>query len=235
MEAIVLAGGFGTRLRSVVADVPKPMAPIAGRPFLEILLRSLSRKGFKSVVFSIGYMGEKIKDHFGDSFAGMRLNYVTEKAPLGTGGAIRLAMEACATDGPIFVFNGDTFLDIEAQEAADFWRRDRTPVIIAHHVEDASRFGRLGVQDGRIVAFIEKGEAVPGWINAGVYLFDRGILDCFQSGERFSIEHDFLAPFALELRPRVFETDGLFIDIGVPEEYQRAQAIFLNRFSEGDA
>ena len=107
MEAIVLAGGFGTRLRQVVADVPKPMAPIADRPFLEILLGSLARKGFSQVVLSLGFMAEKISDHFGARFAGMDIAYVVEETPLGTGGAIRLALDACTQDH-VFVFNGDT-------------------------------------------------------------------------------------------------------------------------------
>src|SRR5437660_613655 len=98
MEAIVLAGGLGIRLRGVVPDLPKPMAPIAGRPFLEILLASLSRKGLARVVLSVGFMAEKISTYFGDRFGNLELVYVIESQPLGTGGAVRLAMQTCVTD-----------------------------------------------------------------------------------------------------------------------------------------
>ncbi len=116
MEAIVLAGGFGTRLRQVVPDLPKPMAPIAGRPFLEILLLSLYQKGFSRVVLSLGFMAEKIIAHFGDRYVGMDLVYAVEHHPLGTGGAIRVALAQCASDH-VFVFNGDTYLDLEVKTA----------------------------------------------------------------------------------------------------------------------
>ena len=105
MEAIVLAGGFGTRLRPIVTDVPKPMAPIAGRPFLEILLKALARRGCQRVILSLGFMAERISSHFGGWYAGMEVVYAVEDRPLGTGGGVRLAMEQMATDH-IFVFNG---------------------------------------------------------------------------------------------------------------------------------
>ena len=112
MEAIVLAGGFGTRLKSVVFDLPKPMAPVAGKPFLERLLKSLAQKGFTRIVLALGYMAEKVIEHFGSRFEGMELVYEIESTPLGTGGAVRLALTQCLTDH-VFVFNGDTYLDLE--------------------------------------------------------------------------------------------------------------------------
>ena len=115
MEAILLAGGIGTRLRSVVPNLPKPMAPVAGRPFLEILLNSLAKKGFKRVVLSVGYMAEKVVSHFGYNFVGMELVYEIEETPLGTGGAVCKAIAQCNTDH-VFVFNGDTYLDLEVAE-----------------------------------------------------------------------------------------------------------------------
>ena len=115
MEAIILAGGFGTRLQSVVSDVPKPMATISGRPFLEILLKSLAEMGFSRVVLSLGYKAEMIRSHFGSNFLGQDLVYVEEKTPLGTGGATRLAATAC-TQSNMFVFNGDTFLELEIKK-----------------------------------------------------------------------------------------------------------------------
>lgn len=222
MEAIVLAGGLGTRLRKVVPNWPKPMAPVAGRPFLEILLRTLASKGFTRVVMSLGFMAEKISNHFGNRFAGMELDYVVEDRPLGTGGAVRLAMSHCKRDH-VFVLNGDTFLDLEADSIESNWSIRRNPIIVAREVPDTSRYGRLLVQDGLVKGFAEKGVAGPGLINAGCYLLDRTQLDSFVPNKSFSIENDFLA-HAVEMMPiEVFITKGHFIDIGVPDDYQRAQ------------
>ena len=132
MEAIVLAGGFGTRLRQVVTDVPKSMAPIAGRPFLEILLGSLARKGFQRIVLSLGFMAEKISDHFGTHFAGLELAYVVEETPLGTGGAVRLASTACTQDH-VFVLNGDTYVDLEADAELVEAARDCVDEMLSGH------------------------------------------------------------------------------------------------------
>jgi D-glycero-alpha-D-manno-heptose 1-phosphate guanylyltransferase len=115
MEAIVLAGGRGTRLQDVVPVLPKPMAPIAGRPFLEIVLCLLARKGFRRAVLSLGYMADKVVACFGDHFSGMDLIYEIEPRPLGTGGATRQALARCNADH-VFVFNGDTYLDLEVAE-----------------------------------------------------------------------------------------------------------------------
>ncbi|MGE4420710.1 MAG: nucleotidyltransferase family protein [Pseudodesulfovibrio sp.] len=224
MEAIVLAGGLGTRLRSVVPDLPKPMAPVAGRPFLEILIGSLAGKGFERVVLSLGYMAETVTGHFGNEYMGVRLDYVVEDEPLGTGGAARLAMERCLADH-VFVFNGDTFLDLEAGELEGMWRRDRRPIVVGREVPDTSRYGRLAVEDGRIKAFAKKGVAGPGLINAGCYVLPRDILAGFPPGCGFSIETDFFEPTVGRMAVDVFVTKGIFIDIGIPDDYSRAQEL----------
>ncbi|NNN25298.1 MULTISPECIES: nucleotidyltransferase family protein [Pseudomonas] len=227
-EAIVLAGGFGTRLREVVPDWPKPMAPVAGRPFLEILLGSLASKGFSRVVLSLGYMAEKISNHFGSRFAGMDLDYVVEDSPLGTGGAVRLAMTRCTRDH-VFVLNGDTFLDLEASAIDELWLARRNPLIVARQVTDTARFGRLLVQDDLVRGFTEKGVSGPGLINGGCYVFDRNQLDHFELNQPFSLEADFLANAVQTMPVNVFVTGGHFIDIGVPEDYQRAQTELAGR------
>jgi D-glycero-alpha-D-manno-heptose 1-phosphate guanylyltransferase len=227
MEAIVLAGGFGTRLRQVVADVPKPMAPIAGRPFLEILLGSLARKGFARVVLSLGFMAEKISDHFGARFAGMDIAYVVEDAPLGTGGAIRLALDACTQDH-VFVFNGDTYLDLEVQSLEQRWQAKRHQVVVGRHVPDTSRYGRLVVDGGRITCFAEKGISGPGLINAGCYVLAADALARFPLNQPFSIETDYLVPEVTSAIVDVFVTEGMFIDIGIPEDYARAQTLLVD-------
>lgn len=222
MEAIVLAGGFGTRLRQLVPALPKPMAPVAGRPFLEILLTSLALKGFRRVVLSLGYMSEKVVSHFGDHFAGMGLYYEIEPSPLGTGGAVRHALVRCNSDH-VFVFNGDTFLDLETSDVEAHWQMHHAPIIVAREVPDAARYGCLDTADGRVLGFSEKGVAGPGLINAGCYVLPTSILDRFTLGQPFSLETDFLAKAVGTQRFDLFVTNGHFIDIGVPEDYVRAQ------------
>lgn len=222
MEAIVLAGGFGTRLKQVVPDLPKPMAPVSGRPFLEILLASLARKGFRRVLLSLGYLADKVVDHFGDRFSGMDLVYEIEKTPLGTGGAVRQALTRC-TDDHVFVFNGDTFLDLEVKDVEAHWKKYHVPVIVARDVADTARYGRLETADGRVLGFSEKGTSGPGLINAGCYVLPADSLDGFVSGQPFSLETDYLANAVGERRFDLFVTNGHFIDIGVPEDYARAQ------------
>lgn len=223
MEAIVLAGGFGTRLRKVVPDVPKPMAPIGGRPFLEYVLVSLAKKGFRRVVLSLGYKADLVVAYFGDIFAGMELEYEVESSPLGTGGGVRQALRRCVSDH-VFVLNGDTFLDLEASAIEAHWCERRVPIIVAREVPDAARYGRLDVVDGRVCGFLEKGRVGPGLINAGCYVLPQNILDEFDTVVAFSLETDFLTHAVVRQRFDVFVTQGHFIDIGVPEDYARAQA-----------
>lgn len=222
MEAIILAGGFGTRLKDVVPDLPKPMASVAGRPFLEILLRLLADKGFSRVVLSLGYLANKVITHFGDNFAGIELVYEIELTPLGTGGAVRQAMSRCSTDH-VFVFNGDTFLDLEVKDVEVVWQKHRMPIIVACEVPDTTRYGCLNTDYGRVVGFTEKGVAGSGLINAGCYIFPISIFDDFSFKEPFSLEADFLAKVICKQRFDLFVSVGHFIDIGVPEDYARAQ------------
>lgn len=222
MEAIILAGGLGTRLRTVVADMPKPMAPIAGRPFLEILLNVLAGKGFKRVILSVGFMAEKVSSYFGSLHAGMDLIYVMEDQPLGTGGGVRLSLEQVVSDH-VFVFNGDTFLDLEIDQVEQQWQSRRHPIIVGRAVADTSRYGRLLVSDGVVQGFAGKDIAGPGLINAGCYVFKRQQLDDFPADQPFSLESDFLAPAVARGEFDVFVTAGKFIDIGVPEDFLRAQ------------
>lgn len=221
MEAIILAGGFGTRLQ-IVPNVPKPMAPVGGRPFMELLLASLARKGFRRVVLSLGYMAEKVVTHFGDCFHGMDLVYEIEQTPLGTGGAVRQAFAQCKTDS-VFVFNGDTYLDLEVTDVEAHWNSHLAPIIVARQVPDTARFGRLDTVGGQVVRFSEKGVVGPGLINAGCYVLPTDILDGFAPGTPFSLETDFLSKAVGARRFDLFVTNGYFIDIGVPEDYARAQ------------
>jgi D-glycero-alpha-D-manno-heptose 1-phosphate guanylyltransferase len=232
VDAIVLAGGFGTRLRSVVTDLPKPMAPVAGRPFLEHVLWGLSRQGVRRAVLSVGYLHEKIVGHFGPRFENLALTYVVEDTPLGTGGAIAAALPHCHSEA-VLVLNGDTWLDLPLAPLLALWRAHREPVIVAREVPDVSRYGALDV-DGqasgrRVLRFAEKGRSGPGLINAGVYLLPNDVFGGRPPASPFAFEAGFLAPLVASASVRAFVCSGEFIDIGVPEDYERAQSMALGR------
>jgi D-glycero-alpha-D-manno-heptose 1-phosphate guanylyltransferase len=222
MEAIVLAGGFGTRLRSVVSDVPKPMASVAGRPFLELLLCSLKAKGITRAILSVGYMSEVITSHFQRRPIGIDLEFEIESKPLGTGGAIAAALRHVTRDH-VFVFNGDTYLDLDLRAVAAMWPGDHTPIVVARSVLDTERFGALELANGRIWHFLGSGQKGAGAVNAGCYLIPSDIFAGTRLPDTFSFEQDFLGrrpPMSL----RAFLSNGQFMDIGVPEDYQRAQS-----------
>lgn len=218
----MLAGGYGTRLREVVADLPKPMALIGKRYFLEILLASLASKGFRHVVLSLGYMADRVVNHFGNQIFGMDLSFEIEHSPLGTGGAVRQAISRCQADH-VFVFNGDTYLDLEVDEVELHWQKHRVPIIVACDVSDTARYGRLKLCDGCVVEFSGKGIGGPGIINAGCYVLPINITNDFPTGQSFSLESDFFVDAVRTLRIDVFVSHGHFIDIGIPEDYARAQ------------
>ena len=223
LEAVVLAGGFGTRLRAVVPDLPKPMAPVAGRPFLEILLSMLARKGVQRAVLSLGYQADLIVHHFGGRYAGIELVSEIETEPLGTGGALRAALSRCESDAALVV-NGDTFLDLELDALAARWLRRRAPLIVGRAVEDTARFGRLDVSGDALLGFAARGAGGPGVINMGHYVLPTALFEGQGAlPKSFSFEAGFLALRARELGFEIFVTEGLFIDIGVPEDYARAQ------------
>ena len=223
MEAIVLAGGLGTRLASRLEGVPKSMAPVAGRPFLEILLAQLRRAGCARALLSVGHLHTVIQDRFGAAFDGMRVDYVIEDAPLGTGGAIRLAL-AEAREDSVLALNGDTFLDADYAEMMRFHADEGAGLTIAVvHQPDVARYGGVVVENKRIVAFEEKGRSGSGWISAGAYVLNRNLEWPHSLRERFSIEKDFFAPKIGRLAPAAYEVKGYFLDIGVPEDLDRAQ------------
>jgi D-glycero-alpha-D-manno-heptose 1-phosphate guanylyltransferase len=225
MEAILLAGGLGTRLATRLNGVPKPMAPIAGRPFLAILLNQLERAGCERVLLSVGHLHTVIMDCFGESFHGMRLDYVIEEAPLGTGGAIRTALDH-ASDTNVLVLNGDTFLQADYAKMLEFHHaEDATLTMAITHQADIARYGGVVVDGRRIVGFKEKGRSGPGWINAGSYLINRRLQWPEGLPKKFSFEVDMLAPEIDRIASAAFAVDGVFLDIGVPEDLDRAQTV----------
>jgi D-glycero-alpha-D-manno-heptose 1-phosphate guanylyltransferase len=227
MEAIVLAGGLGTRLAARLNNVPKPMAPVAGRPFLEILLHQLRRAGCARAVLSVGHLHSVIENHFGSDFHGLRVDYAIETAPLGTGGAIRAALEKVSEDA-VLVLNGDTFLDADYAAMLAYHRQEAVPLTLAvTRLADVSRYGGVAIEGSseglRVTGFREKGRTGAGWINAGAYALRTDLPWPPQLPEKFSLETDFLAPHIDTLAPAAFPVSGFFLDIGVPEDLDRAQ------------
>lgn len=218
MEAIILAGGLGTRLREAVPDLPKPMAPINGKPFLEYLIRNLKNKGFTRVILAVGYMANKIEEYFGDSYDGVEIAYSREIEPLGTGGAIRLAIERCHDDH-VYVFNGDTYLDIEVMQVEELWNKFNCSIIVTKFMSDASRYGLIVHSGINIVGFKEKTSESHGLINAGCYILRRNDFSSMRLLENFSIEKDYFESRVGALQILMFETKGFFIDIGIPSSY----------------
>jgi D-glycero-alpha-D-manno-heptose 1-phosphate guanylyltransferase len=221
-EAVVLAGGLGTRLRAVVSDVPKPLAPIAGRPFLHWLLDGLARQGIARVVLATGYMADAIRDAVGATHAGMQVVHAPEPAPLGTGGAIWAALTHC-TGQRVFVLNGDTWLGAQlAPIAAQAPTADL--VMAVRPVPDRSRYGSVQVEADRVLGMTPKGLAGPGLVNAGLYLMRRDLPARRPLAGAFSFEDEVLArPDGLDIRAH--PSDAPFIDIGTPEDFARAQAL----------
>ncbi len=225
-EAIVLAGGFGTRLAHVVPDVCKPMAPVAGRPFLRYIMDQLDEARFDRAVVADGYRREQIEDFFNAAYRGLQVAYSPEDEPLFTGGAVKQALAKCGNDW-VFVLNGDTWLDVDfaAMEAVAAEAPDAVKAVVAvKRMRDFERYGTVDVdRDGVIAAFHEKRPCADGLINAGVYLVRRGALDAMP--KKFSLENDFFEKVVAEGALVSCECGGGFIDIGVPEDYELAQTM----------
>jgi D-glycero-alpha-D-manno-heptose 1-phosphate guanylyltransferase len=218
MEAIILSGGLGTRLRGTIENLPKSMAPIRGVPFLSLLLNQLSSKGFTKVILAVGYLGEKIEVYYGTKFGNLDLVYSHEEKPIGTGGAIIRAL-AYTKSNYVYVLNGDTFFDVE------FSRSDRTKSvkIYCKHMQDVSRYGSLNIRNNRVVEFKEKGPIDSGYINGGVYLINRFLFSDYKLPNKFSFEKDFLEKYTQRISIETEISDGYFIDIGIPSDYEKAQ------------
>ena len=223
--AIVLAGGLGTRLQSVVSDVPKPLAPIHGRPFLSYLLDALEAQGITDVILAVGYKGGMVEEWFGDSYNELNLRYSYENEPLGTGGAIQLALKQHNSADAVWIFNGDTYFDCSLSAVAKTHHSQTADATVALcPMEVADRYGIVELDaQGLISRFREKAVGASGLINAGVYLLEPESLLRFDFHERFSLETDFFQRHLLDLRLAGAPQTGYFVDIGIPEDYARAQ------------
>jgi D-glycero-alpha-D-manno-heptose 1-phosphate guanylyltransferase len=226
-DAIVLAGGLGTRLRSEIGELPKSLAPVNGKPFLHYLLSYLKKNGVERVMLSVGFNHEQIVAAIGDSFEGMKIEYAIEKEPLGTGGAIKLALEKTKAE-KLFVCNGDTYFDIDLADLANYHLSSKAMCTLAlkkmHNVE---RYGSIDLtEDGKVKAFSEKKFRETAIINGGIYCINRGILIHYPVNTPFSFETNYMEnnPIAKNIFGKIY--DSYFMDIGVPEDYQKFQQDF---------
>jgi D-glycero-alpha-D-manno-heptose 1-phosphate guanylyltransferase len=224
-DALILAGGLGTRLQSVVSDRPKPMAPINGRPFLEILIAHLQAAGIERVTLALGHMAHVVVEYFSSRALGIEISYVIESQPLGTGGAIANGLRGISAER-VLVVNGDTFIDFPYAKL----EQKEAPICMAvAQIEDTARYGRVLLSDtGSVTGFVEKGTAGSGLINAGIYLIRPSALELPGDGRAFSFETEILQVEAGRGNVQAVAGGRMFIDIGVPEDYLRAQDVLKN-------
>ncbi len=224
---VILAGGLGTRLRSVVADRPKVLAEIQQRPYLAYLLDQLAVFGLKTVILCTGYLGEQIETTFGQTYKGIELIYSQEKEPLGTAGALGLALPFIQSHTTL-VMNGDSYCAANLGEAWVWHQQHQARgSIILTHVPDTRRYGQVQInKQGQIQSFIEKGDTSgPGWINAGIYLFQTELLKTIPTGRAVSIEREMFPKWS-QAGLYGYQSEGRFLDIGTPESYALAETFF---------
>lgn len=226
--AVILAGGLGTRLRSVVSDRPKVLAPVLGRPFLAYLLDQVHAAGFERVVLCTGYKAEMLSETFGDEYAGMRLLYSPEPQPLGTGGALRLCADLLPAGRYSLVMNGDSYCDVDFAEFGAWHRQGGFGAsLVLSPVPDVSRYGQvLTRDDGQVLAFEEKRPGGgAGWINSGLYYIPNDWVQEIPAGTPVSFERDVL-PRWIQRSFGGYRSPGAFLDIGTPESYGQTEAFF---------
>lgn len=226
MRAFILAGGLGTRLRPVVDGIPKSMALLQGKPFLEYQLSWLKKNGFREIILCTGYLSKMIEAYFGcGEILGLRLYYAKEETPLGTAGALKNA--ASFVDGAFLVVNGDTLIDLELSTLISFHQQKTgTVTLVLARTGQPGSYGQVAIdQEARIVAFLEKPRTnfTSKFVNAGIYLMEPAILQYIPDHRKVSLE---LETFPLLVRKRelfTFPVDTTFVDIGTPENYYRLQ------------
>jgi len=223
-QAIILAGGLGTRLRSVVSELPKCMAPVAGKPFLHYVIDYLQNNGIQSFIFSVGYKSESIISFIKNNYTGIEYQFSIEEEPLGTGGAIKLALEK-TTEKNALVCNGDTLFKVNINEINNFHLQHNPDCTLC--LKPMNNFDRYGVvelgNNNVVVSFKEKQLYDNGLINGGVYTLNGEAFLNKSFPEKFSFEKDYLEKFVGEDKMYGWIQDEYFIDIGIPEDYERAQ------------
>ena len=234
LDVVILAGGFGTRLRELVSDRPKVLAPVNGRPFLLFLLDQLLVSGINKVILCTGYLGEQLETFLGESYKSLQILYSSEQIPLGTAGALKQASHLFCTE-LVLVMNGDSFVDINCQEFIAWHRAKNTQFSITiTSVEDATGYGLVELgPDEKIVSFVEKGDVISTnstLINAGMYLMHKSVIDALPPLLQLSLEEEVL-PAAVETGLFGYRTTGRFIDIGTPRSFLSAAKFFESAHS----
>lgn len=222
-ELIILAGGFGTRLRPVVSQLPKSLAPVNGRPFLYYAIEHYRSQGIKKFIFALGYMHEAFNDFFSSYFGATEYLVSVENEPLGTGGAIKLAARHVQNEN-VFVANGDTFFTVNLESLSSLHLSRQADCTLAlKMMTDFDRFGRVTINnDGRIINFSEKKYCTTGSVNGGIYLVNMKRFKHEDLPEKFSFENDYLQQYYSERKFYGMIADEYFIDIGIPEDLQKA-------------
>ena len=225
-KAIILAGGLGSRLRSEVSELPKSMAPIDGRPFLEYQLDGLMSQGIEEVILSVGYKSNHIIDHFGSRYGSLIISYSTEDKPLGTGGAVKKALENIE-DNYIFILNGDSIFQVDLKDMEQEHLKQGADCTLAiKELENFDRYGQvITALDGTIIQFKEKEPCEKGMISGGIYCLSVDSFKPLSFPEKFSIEKDFFEKYVDQLRFHSYESVGQFLDIGVPVDFKKAQTL----------
>lgn len=232
MEVIILAGGFGTRLQSVVKDVPKPMADINGKPFLEYLLNYLSKYNITDVVLSVGYKQDTIKNYFKTKYHNINLKYSSEEEPLGTGGAIKKATEMLnKKDNKVLVVNGDTFFKADLSQLIKADKTLNSDITLClKEMVNFDRYGSVKVDNGVITKFEEKKFYKKAYINCGVYVMSKNIFKKIETLDKFSFE-EFLETNLSNIKACSYiSNDSYFLDIGIPDDYEKAKIDFKEIF-----
>jgi len=230
ITAVILAGGLGTRLRTIVADRPKILAPICDKPFLSYILDQLIEVGIQYTVLCTGYLGEMVQASFGDHYGTMNLVYSKEQEPLGTAGAIRLA-EGLFKSDLMLVMNGDSYYKTDLNKFRQWhMKKNSKATLLLTHVPDTGRYGQVKTaKNGVLECFVEKGEGGgPGWINAGVYLLDRDFITTIPSGRPVSLEKE-IFPDWIGRSIYGYHSEGHFLDIGIPEDYEKTEEFFKGK------
>lgn len=229
-SAIILAGGLGTRLRSVISDVPKPMAPVGGRPFLEWLMDHWRDQGIERFILSVGYLGSSIISHFGDEYRGASIEYSIEEVPLGTGGGLLLAMQHVQIESPFLLLNGDTYFDVEASALLARHRELEAGITFSlFRAGEAGRYGGVEIYSSGHIRSFAAGKAEAGQLaNGGVYIIEPSAVTAYFKADNAaqSFEGDMLPVIEASGVCMVgVECSGNFIDIGVPGDYAAASEI----------
>lgn len=231
-EAIILAGGLGTRLKGVISDIPKPMAPIKSTPFIQYLFDYLINADITHAVLAVGYKYEVIKNYFGSAYKNLEISYAVEHEPLGTGGGIANAVSKIKGDNCLLL-NGDTYFNVNLKELSLFHESGNSKLTLSlKEMENFDRYGTVDFnQQKRIVGFAEKKPVEKGYINGGVYALNKSIFNSYQPGNKFSFEKDIMEAKINSIEMYAFESKGYFIDIGIPEDYKRAQSEIPDLFT----